>query len=803
MPTLRVVTQPLVQSSTPGQAKGSPAQVPSAAFVRQWKLPNAEILGKDLQNLADRINAINTTLGTVSPTVSQILVTNDQGQVVAAVGNLTYQGVVYTNYFVELHAGDYFLTNDPTKAVFNVNTDGSVSIGDAGWIDVKDPYDGNAAWIGTQYDSLSITGAANNGAGLIRLTVIAHTLATGNTGVHVLGMQFAGVPNATGIWTVTSVDANHIDLQNSVWDGAFIPPSPTGGIQTQMPVIDRILQVTGASSNGGLIRLKFGVATGYESGTEVNVAGVGGVPNATGQWITSIPATLAITGAANNGAGLIRLTVPGQNFTTGDKPQILNVGGVPNADGYFALTVIDATHVDLQGSTFAGAYTAGGTISFLRANVVDLASNAQTGAASVFAGAYTSGGTCLQYFAGMLAETIAIGPSFANYKLRAFPSGDLRINNANIQLTSASGQIILNPTSTQISLTNFTNLSSIVLDATIPALTFRDQIGDPSVTLEILQEGPLAIASATNAAPTVLHVVGSAAAGYVNGDTVLIQGATGNTIINGYRIIESYDIPTETFQITDLQGNLLNANGAYAGAATSSRYYAGLLAQTLALGSSWGAYRLRFFADGTLKINRASIDQSTITNSTLTGSLTSVGGTAPNTVTLTISNGLLTIAGAGTAAGTGAITIDGLMTCGYLSLVGKATAPTAPGAGFADLYYDTVIGALRYNLAGSGWINISSVAASGAAGDIQFSDGAGGFTSSANLNYNSGLTQLTVPWLAVGALGITVANGGVTATLGNINAIAGVFVCQTHSGFSGTLAAAIAAGKNVAGGIIY
>jgi hypothetical protein len=492
------------------------------------------------------------------------------------------------------------------------------------------------------------------------------------------------------MWTVTVIDANTVDLQMSVWAGQFAVPADVAGIQSQLPVIDRILQVTGCVSNGGLIRLKFGIATNYESGTAVSVQDVSGVPNATGQWITSVPATLTVTGAANNGSGLIRLTIPGQNFTTGDKPQVLGVGGVPNADGYWTVTVIDATHIDLQNSVFAGAYTSGGTVTFLHANVIDLAENVTDGSPSVFAGAYTSGGTCLQYFAGMLAETIAIGPSFGNYKLRAFPSGDLRINNANISLTSSTGQIILNPNTTQITLTNFNNLSQIVLDATVPSLTFFDQTGTADVTLEILQQAALAVASATNASPIVVHVPGAATSpSWVNGDTIFIQGATGNTIINGYRIIENFNAIAETFNITDLQGNTLNGNGALAGTVTAARYFAGLLAQSLALGASWWGYRLRFFADGTLKINNAAIDQSTITNSTITGSFTSVGGTAPNQLTLTINNGLLTISGAGTAAGTGNITIDGTMTAAKV-VAAAYTAGTSPGISVTDSFVTSV-----------------------------------------------------------------------------------------------------------------
>ena len=174
----------------------------------------------------------------------------------------------------------------------------------------------------------------NNGAGLIRLTVTAHTLATGDV---VPVQNVGGVPNATGLFTVTSVDANHVDLQNSVFVGTY-------------------------TSGGTINRL------------------------------------LHITGAANNGSGLIRITIAAHGYVTGDEVNIVSVGGVPNATGQWIITVVTANTFDLQASTFAGAYT--------------------------------SGGTCLRYFAGMLAQTFAVGPSFANYKLRAFADGSLKINGA-------------------------------------------------------------------------------------------------------------------------------------------------------------------------------------------------------------------------------------------------------------------------------------------------------------------------------------------------------------------------------------
>lgn len=75
---------------------------------------------------------------------------------------------------------------------------------------------------------------------------------------------------------------------------------------------------------------------------------------------------LVVTGAANNGSGLIRLTVAS---TTGlydnNTAAVANVGGVPNATGTWLIDVISGTTFDLLGSTFGGVYTAGGTASVI------------------------------------------------------------------------------------------------------------------------------------------------------------------------------------------------------------------------------------------------------------------------------------------------------------------------------------------------------------------------------------------------------------------------------------------------------
>jgi hypothetical protein len=69
-----------------------------------------------------------------------------------------------------------------------------------------------------------------------------------------------------------------------------------------------------------------------------------------------------ITGAANNGSGLIRITAANHRFT--GFPNKVDISGVvgtteANAVGW-TITVISANTFDLVGSTFSNAYVSGG-----------------------------------------------------------------------------------------------------------------------------------------------------------------------------------------------------------------------------------------------------------------------------------------------------------------------------------------------------------------------------------------------------------------------------------------------------------
>jgi hypothetical protein len=70
----------------------------------------------------------------------------------------------------------------------------------------------------------------------------------------------------------------------------------------------------------------------------------------------------AITGAANNGSGLIRITSTGHTFRDEDRVTITGVGGTVEANAAnWRVAFVNANTFDLKNSTFTNAYTSGGT----------------------------------------------------------------------------------------------------------------------------------------------------------------------------------------------------------------------------------------------------------------------------------------------------------------------------------------------------------------------------------------------------------------------------------------------------------
>lgn len=72
--------------------------------------------------------------------------------------------------------------------------------------------------------------------------------------------------------------------------------------------------------------------------------------------------TRSVTGAANNGVGLIRIALNSTaGLATGETIVISGITGTTEANGTWVFTVIDGTHIDLVASTFVNAYVSGGS----------------------------------------------------------------------------------------------------------------------------------------------------------------------------------------------------------------------------------------------------------------------------------------------------------------------------------------------------------------------------------------------------------------------------------------------------------
>jgi hypothetical protein len=72
----------------------------------------------------------------------------------------------------------------------------------------------------------------------------------------------------------------------------------------------------------------------------------------------------AITNVVDNGAGLCRVTAASHGFGNNAQIIIEDVAGATGVNGTHVITTIDSNTFDLQGSTFGGTYTSGGTAGF-------------------------------------------------------------------------------------------------------------------------------------------------------------------------------------------------------------------------------------------------------------------------------------------------------------------------------------------------------------------------------------------------------------------------------------------------------
>lgn len=178
-------------------------------------------------------------------------------------------------------------------------------------------------------------------------------------------------------------------------------------------------------------------------------------------------AEVTVSGAANNGGGLIRLTVNSTtSMLTGQQWHADAVGGVPNATGNWLVTVIDATHVDLQASTFGGAYTAGGymrvpsTMRDVNVHVESALATSQPVAIST--GKYNFDSTPATNVNGLIMTNVDVSGTLRNWNY-GVTAISLFLNNA-ISVGTFTGETIRNFSLKDLIITG-TN-SAVLIDAT-------------------------------------------------------------------------------------------------------------------------------------------------------------------------------------------------------------------------------------------------------------------------------------------------------------------------------------------------
>lgn len=142
--------------------------------------------------------------------------------------------------------------------------------------------------------------------------------------------------------------------------GTLVPVPVTGSYGMQASDAGKLIACTTGATDA-TVTLASAAAAGANAIVYIQKADTGDVP---------------ITGAANNGSGLVRLAfAAGPTITTNNFNTALNVTGTTEANGSWLMTSIDSTHADLQGSKFVNTYVSGGVIKGGKVIVTDGVAN--------------------------------------------------------------------------------------------------------------------------------------------------------------------------------------------------------------------------------------------------------------------------------------------------------------------------------------------------------------------------------------------------------------------------------------------
>lgn len=235
---------------------------------------------------------------------------------------------------------------------------------------------------------------------------------------------------------------------------------------------------------------------------------------------------IAVSGAVNNGAGLIRLTVSSTTtMATGQTWYVNSVGGVPNATGSWVLTVVDGAHVDLQASTFGGAYTVGGYMRVPQTiRDIDVDVNlSSTVLQPVAIGTYktNSDGTPDTTTSGYLMANVAVKGTIRSYNYGQ-PAISLFLNNTKSTGTW-TGETLRNISLRELVITG-TN-SSVLIDAT--------NMSNPGLILENIYSTPTTVPWTITGINANTKIMNVNATGVTDRNTVVPSNAAAGQVATG------------------------------------------------------------------------------------------------------------------------------------------------------------------------------------------------------------------------------------------------------------------------------
>lgn len=265
-----------------------------------------------------------------------------------------------------------------------------------------------------------------------------HVFAKGGTAVHVTGLEIY----------------NNIITRNVLCAGlsAYIYQEGNPGDIISPKTYNNLLYTTTGISGAhdGMIYTKNntdpvfynntlyggGTTHGIFLGTTLNAILKGNIIHSCDFAMTVGGSPITITGTADNGAGLIRLTFSGGHGVGAAQiiqSIVAGVGGTTEANGTWKASYVDATHMDLLGSTFVHEYTSGGTMV--------TGSLADSGDGCDYNDFYRAAGFQSQYL-GVTKTSLATWQSATGGDANSVASDPVTVSTSNLRLTASTPDAI-------------------------------------------------------------------------------------------------------------------------------------------------------------------------------------------------------------------------------------------------------------------------------------------------------------------------------------------------------------------------